>query len=198
MDGGSTSESRQLPEVPEARLAETVRRVNAKAFELLKRRDEIDRRIHWLRQVMRGLRDLYFSRGYSDVHAAPVPQAWLRQSAVCPQGDDALGRACRIALMESEAPASISEIRQRIARRGSYIFADVREAHITVRCALDAMASAGEIACISSETECRWQRAVVAKEIEWSFSQPTLLHRHQHGLSNQSESQPREPAETRG
>lgn len=50
--------SKLSPSLTESAIAETVRRVNAQALALLRRRVEINRRIRALHRVVRGLRDL--------------------------------------------------------------------------------------------------------------------------------------------
>lgn len=141
----------------ETRVSETVKRVNAKALDLLNRQTEINRRIRYLRQVMRGLQDLKgrpaLNRPTTSVQSVG-PVAPVRRN----HRADGLTRACRIALMEVAGAASLEEIRSRIIRRGSFSFADFGFANAAMIRTLNTMTDNGEIRCLENGPECRWQR----------------------------------------
>jgi hypothetical protein len=147
------------------RVSETVKRVNAKAVDLLSRQAEINRRIRYLRQVMRGLQDLTtrpsFNRGTMAVQSPRVTQGARVHSA------DGLTRACRIALMEVAGAASLEEIRARIIRRGSFSFTDLELASAAMVRTLNAMTDGGEVCCMEG-TERRWQRFAPAERVDVS------------------------------
>ena len=168
-------------------VSETVKRVNAKVLALLTRRAEINRRIRCLHRVVRGLRNLAInagcdtSAGYPTVTAGtaemPNPEqvfadrdtgslpenAFLQmrsQGLRRPHAELAgLSRACRIALMEAGATASLEEIRARIDRRGSFVFRDCNFADSEILATLSVMAHEGEIRSIRGDgTQDLWQR----------------------------------------
>ena len=56
-----------------------------------------------------------------------------------------LERACRIALMESEVPAPVEVIYDRIARRGSVMFLGYRRPFRAILSALSSLARSGEV-----------------------------------------------------
>jgi hypothetical protein len=70
----------------------------------------------------------------------------------------ALSRACRIALMEAECPASQDEIRSRIGRRGSFAFQDSESANAAITQTLNVMRDSGEARCVASGLQSFWQR----------------------------------------
>lgn len=77
-----------------------------------------------------------------------------------------LSRACRIALMEAEAAASLDEIRSRIDRRGSFAFSGSEFADADITWTLDVMKDSGEICRVKSGAQFLWQRIPPAAEIE--------------------------------
>jgi hypothetical protein len=82
----------------------------------------------------------------------------------------ALSRACRIALMEAESPASLDEIRSRIDRRGSFAFHNSEFANVAITRTLNVMRDSGEARCVTScETSglpSFWQRIPPPAEID--------------------------------
>jgi len=69
-----------------------------------------------------------------------------------------LKRACRIALMELEEPASVEEIYSRIARRGSFSFMNPEYAGVAIARALGGMAQQGEVYCLNDGPCWLWKR----------------------------------------
>jgi hypothetical protein len=163
MGTASVVESSSLAST-DRRLAETVRRVNARAHDLLTRQAEINRRIRCLRKVMRGLRDL--SAPSSGCGAMDTPARAALALSAGHDSSGALRRACRIALMEGAGAASLQEIRSRITRRGS--FADFGFTDATLIQTLRAMTGIGEVDCLEMGSLSCWQRLSVAEE--WTFS----------------------------
>jgi len=163
----------------ESAVAETVKRVNAEAFDLLIRRAEINQRIRCLHQVMKALQELAANRTLNvcvAAHHAPVASpvnqstphrysvVWMRS----PMPDRsqhlpaALMRACRIALMEAGGTASADEIRARILRRGSFRFADSGLADTAIIQTLNVMTDGGEVRRLEAGSQSMWQRIVPA------------------------------------
>jgi hypothetical protein len=179
-------------------VAETVRRVNAQARALLTRRAEINRRIRSLHRVVHGLRDLAASHPYTAELAAPEHAALMpstqrgnEESEIRDSNSShkstigrmrfglpsrsqhelaALSRACRIALMEAESPASLDEIRSRIDRRGSFAFHNSEFANAAIARTLNVMRDSGEARCVTScETSglpSFWQRIPPPAEVD--------------------------------
>lgn len=77
-----------------------------------------------------------------------------------------LSRACRIALMEAENPASLDEIRTRIDRRGSFAFPDLESSSAAMTQTLNVMADSGEVRCVTSGAQPLWQRIAPVSEID--------------------------------
>jgi hypothetical protein len=182
----------------ESAVAETVRRVNAQALALLTRRVEINRRIRSLHRVVHGLRDLAASHPYTAQPAAPELTALPLTTEQTNEESEtrnrnsshksrigrmrfglpsrsqhelaALSRACRIALMEAESPASLDEIRSRIDRRGSFAFHNSEFANAAITRTLNVMRDSGEARCVTScETSglpSFWQRIPPPAEID--------------------------------
>jgi hypothetical protein len=144
---------------------------------LLARRDEIRERIHNLHQVIYGLQEIGRLRSESlqpasrriinrpnnsgiavDEHATGELRSCVRSNTK--YAHPALRRACRIALLEGQAAASVKEIYSRIVRRGSFPFDRLRLAHPLVAWALNIMTEEGEIRCFKNVTPWRWQRII--------------------------------------
>jgi hypothetical protein len=79
--------------------------------------------------------------------------------------DQGLRRACRIALMEADEPASAEEIYSRILRRESFTFNSSDGAIAAIARALEAMASDGETSILTDGLPHRWKRATTEKEV---------------------------------
>jgi len=149
---------------------------------LLARREEIRERIHNLHQVIYGLQEIgrldtddlrsgslqpasrritshRNSSGIAvDAHATGELPSCVRSNTK--YAHPALRRACRIALLEGQAAASVKEIYSRIVRRGSFLFDSLRLAHPLVAWALNIMTEEGEIRCFKNVTPWRWQRII--------------------------------------
>jgi hypothetical protein len=154
--------------------------VQAELDSLLARREEIRKRIQNLHQVIYGLQQ--FARLDTNDLRLESPKPAIRRRTNPPSGSavavdehaigelrscvrsnteyahPALRRACRIALLEGQAAASVKEIYSRIARRGSFPFDSPRLALPLVAWALDIMTEEGEIRCFKNVTPWRWQR----------------------------------------
>ena len=80
----------------------------------------------------------------------------------------ALSRACRIALLEDSALMSEKEIYSRIVRRGSFTFTNSHLAAVAVTYELNTLIEKGQARCIGMGNERRWQRVILADEVESS------------------------------
>jgi hypothetical protein len=78
-----------------------------------------------------------------------------------------LKRACRIALMETEGPASLREIAERILRRGSCDLSESKNTAAVLNSALTSLALEGEAQLIRKGNCSYWQRLLQ--------SRPTVL-----------------------
>ena len=156
--------------------------VQAELDSLLARREEIRERIQNLHQVIYGLQEIGRLDTDDPRSESPKPASLRRPNhppsssiAVdehatgelrsCVRSNTkyahpALRRACRIALLEGQAAASLKEIYYRIVRRGSFPFYSLRLAHPLVARALNIMTEEGEIRCFKSVTPWRWQRII--------------------------------------
>jgi hypothetical protein len=70
-----------------------------------------------------------------------------------------LERACRIALMETEGPAAVEMIYDRILRRGSLMFWGYKRPFRAIALAMGALVKMGEASLLKTERQRRWQRA---------------------------------------
>jgi hypothetical protein len=161
---------------------------------LLARREQIRKRIQSLHQVIYGLQQ--FARldpsdlpsgspkpagrrpinppigsGIAvDEHATGELRSCVRSNTS--QAHPALRRACRIALLEGQAAASVKEIYSRIVRRGSFPFDSLRLAHPLVAWALNIMTVEGEIRCFKNVTPWRWQRIIRPENLDADILNP--------------------------
>jgi len=71
-----------------------------------------------------------------------------------------LERACRIALMEKEGPASVELIYDRIVRRGSLMFLSYKRPFRAITLALGALVKLGQASLLKTGRQRRWQRAI--------------------------------------
>jgi hypothetical protein len=69
-----------------------------------------------------------------------------------------LGRACRIALMETTEPASVETIYDRIERRGSFTFARYKRPLRAILLVMSAMVKRGEASLLNEAGRRRWRR----------------------------------------
>jgi hypothetical protein len=162
--------------------------VEAELDSLLARREEIRKRIQNLHQVIYGLQQ--FGRldtddlrsespkpasrrgtNYStssgiavDEHATGELRSCVRSNTKYPH--PALRRACRIALLEGQAAASVKEIYSRIVRRGSFPFDSLGLAHPLVAWALNIMTEEEEIRCFKNFRPWRWQRIIRPENLD--------------------------------
>jgi|GEM_PF-2085494 len=157
----------------EIALSNTLVQVNEEMFHLLGKQGEINQRIRSLHKLIRGLRLLAGSDGLqrSETERSAVAPSKARsdpkfkrqvnsvghRSRSSPR-NDALSRACRIALLEAGGIASLEEIQLRIARRGSFSFNNSSFASDSLIRTLSAMACAGEICCQDHGSQWKWRR----------------------------------------
>ncbi len=146
----------------ESAVSETVMRMKASARDLLVRRAEINRRIHRIQRVMQGLRALAIPHACngSDARLAEPKRENAKREM-----EPGLSRACRIALLESSV-ASLEEIRERIARRGSFSFAEPASPDAAIIRTLNLMVEDGEIRCLEIANQTLWQRIATAEAID--------------------------------
>jgi hypothetical protein len=162
--------------------------VQAELDSLLARREEIRKRIQNLHQVIYGLQQFgrldtndlrsespnpasrrrtnhRTSSGIAvDEHATGELRSCVRSNTK--DAHPALRRACRIALLEGQAAASVNEIYSRIVRRGSFSFDSLRLAHPLVAWSLNIMTEEGEIRCFKNVTPWRWQRIIRPENLD--------------------------------
>jgi hypothetical protein len=168
--------------------------VQAELDSLLARREEIRKRIQNLHQVIYGLQQ--FARLDTNDLRSESPKPASRRRTNPPTGSGiavdehatgelrsclrsntkyahpALRRACRIALLEGQAAASVKEIYSRIMRRGSFPFDSLRLAHPLVAWALNIMTEDGEIRCFKNVTPWRWQRIIRPENLDADILNP--------------------------
>jgi hypothetical protein len=155
--------------------------MQAELNNLVARRQELTQRIRTVHRVVRGLREIGRERATNSpyarrpAHDVRLPRDdWGRPSGARDRSDEVnceLQRACRIALMEAEAAASLEEIYERIVRRGSFSFNGIGSPGPALERMLNAMAETGEIRSLGSGETGRWQRILQAKEVERRPSQ---------------------------
>jgi hypothetical protein len=147
----------QIPSAVSAiAVSETVKQVSAKAFDLSTRRKEIVRRIGFLNNVMKRLRDV--ATHTTNIDCAIVPTAFGDVTDPSTDPKSELTRACRIALVEAGGRASIDEIRRRIVRRESFWFADPGSAKAAIHEILKAMTVSGEVRRLDNGSKSLWLR----------------------------------------
>jgi hypothetical protein len=168
--------------------------VQAELDSLLARREEIRKRIQNLHHIIYGLQQ--FARLDSNDLRSESPKPASRRRTNLPTGSGiavdehatgelrscvrsntkyahpALRRACRIALLEGQAAASVKEIYSRIMRRGSFPFDSLRLAHPLVAWALNIMTEEGEIRCFKNVTPWRWQRIIRPENLDADILNP--------------------------
>jgi hypothetical protein len=152
----STNRPQILPAVRESAVSETVKQVSAKALEFSTRRKEINRRIGFLNNVMKGLRNVANDTTYHSHDLTPIAAAAATDPSRDLKGE--LTRACRIALVEAGGCASIEEIRRRIVRRESFVFAGPGSTKAAIHRTLKAMTASGEVRRLDSGSKLLWQR----------------------------------------
>ena len=146
---------------------------------LVTRNDELRRRIHSIRRVVRGLEGMVSGSVFD--YRCTTSQASLADHLIAGrsrlhrasgsgrrsnQADVSLLRACRIALMETETATSLEEIYARIVRRGSFSFVSLRRASPALVRVLSAMAEEGEVRLLKNGPRWRWERIALVDEIQ--------------------------------
>jgi hypothetical protein len=153
--------------VTKSAVSETVEQLGAMAFELWTLRTEIKRRIRFLKKVMKGLPNVAAEADSMSCRREPIESGTIaeavraakstaRERTVSAQAVSSLrgssrqtraklARACRIALLEAGGTASPEDIRQRIVRRGSFLFGDPATAEEEIIRTLIAMTVSGEV-----------------------------------------------------
>ena len=154
-------------------LSNTLVQVNEEMFHLLGKQGEINQRIRRLHKLIRGLRLLAGSDGLQrseTERSAVIPSKphgdlkfkrqvnSVRHRSRSSPRNDALSRACRIALLEAGGIASLEEIQSRITRRGSFSFNNSSFASDSLIRTLNALARAGEICCQDNGSQSKWRR----------------------------------------
>jgi len=99
---------------------------------------------------------------------AKAPDTKLNVRSHSQRQNPALSRACRIALLEDSALMSEKEIYSRIVRRGSFTFTNSHLAAVAVTYELNTLIEKGQARCIGMGNERRWQRVILADEVESS------------------------------
>lgn len=141
---------------------------------LLTRNEELRRRIRSVHAVLSGLQEMSNARasdysGASSVPSQPSfadrtiarsPKRQRRSGALCNSNHVcvSLQRACRIALMETEAAVSLDEIHARIVRRESFSFVKLGSANAALIRVLCAMVRDGEVRLLKDGPCWRWER----------------------------------------
>jgi hypothetical protein len=98
--------------------------------------------------------------------SAKAPDMELNVHSHSAHQNPALSRACRIALLENSAFMSENEIYSRIVRRGSFTFTNARMAPVALANELNTLIERGLARCIEMGNERRWQRAILAGDVE--------------------------------
>ena len=165
-------------------IAALVGQMQAELRDLMTRREDLARRIRHLRQVTLGLREISSAPTFNHPGAQPPSLAGYEsgtasvpanRTAVSASGchlqpslqrktdqvDVRLQRACRIALLEAGKPVSLEEICERIARRGSFSFANPEYANPFLLQVLNDMAEWGEVQLLESAACLRWERTAL-------------------------------------
>jgi hypothetical protein len=88
----------------------------------------------------------------------PSPVRISDRSARKIAANERMRRACRIALMETEEAATVSEIYSRIAHRESFHFDNIYRAESALRQTLNLMTEQGEILVVDTNPCPRWKR----------------------------------------
>ena len=142
-----------------------VRRAESKLVELEARKQYLRRRV----QALRFLAGRSAENPGTDRQENPAPPLPSSGREFEPGASDQmpgkattrLRRACRIALMESDAPQTSREIYQRISNRGSLLFQSSIDPVDAISAELELMANESEIHCGVLDGEKCWQRPAV-------------------------------------
>jgi hypothetical protein len=156
--------SQPVPDI----VRDLVQRAESKLAELEARKQYLRRRVQALRFLAGHNADNPPAERQESVTSAPSSsEHHLEQRTSDPdfgKGTTRLRRACRIALLESEAPQTSREICQRISKRGSLLFQTSTDPVHIISAELELMAKESEITCRVLEGENRWQRPVVTSQ----------------------------------
>jgi hypothetical protein len=138
---------------------------------LLKQRKAISKRVRVVKRTVEGLAALFGDEApdirHENIKTPHVKSPQRGQvgpptiTARLPVNSDAgkpkLERACRIALLESEKPATSGEIYDRITRRGSYHLSRYKHPLMRVIATLDLLVQQGEVRTLVDGDCRRWQ-----------------------------------------
>ena len=105
------------------------------------------KRVGELRKAVRRLVDLYGGQNLGNSSDRSFAEA-----------NSALQRACRIALMEIDGPASTIDLYDRILRRGSFQFGESDEPLVSIAIALNCLVRTNEAITTGRKAQRRWQR----------------------------------------
>jgi hypothetical protein len=172
--------SQMQPATTSGSVSALVAHLQTELRSLVTRRKDLVRRIRNVHQVKRGLREISIPTGFTHLCAEPLspgahtsvtafaanrtvtgkPGRDLQSSMQCKADCVSLSlqRACRIALLEAEGPASLEEICTRILRRGSFSFANLGCANLALVQVLNAMTECGEVHLLEGARGWRWER----------------------------------------
>jgi hypothetical protein len=120
---------------------------NSELRSLIIRRSAVMKRVSKLRKTVRRLVDLYGGQN---------PRNSPHRSFA--EASSTLQRACRIALMEIDGPASTVHIYDRILRRGSFQFGESDEPLVSIAIALNCLVRTNEATTTGRQALRRWQR----------------------------------------
>jgi hypothetical protein len=168
----------QSPASSDAPISEVVRLVHDEFHGLLVQREGIERRIRDIHKVVTRLRQFVrqpvtYTRSdspprspafqYQTVESRHrIAQSWQCTHEPCPRVEPdqslKLSRACRIALMEVDGPASLEQIRTRIVRREAFSFASQDGADELIVRVLNLMVRDGEVRYTDGTSGGRWDR----------------------------------------
>ena len=143
---------------------EIVQRAENKLSALQASRTHLRKRIQALNHLSRALPGNVVASNSVESAAKKVPAPGPRAPETGrefrnrPHPSSALRRACRIALMETDAPESAAQILERIAKRNSISIENLADPESAVIAELKQMASEGETTCLAGVGTERWQR----------------------------------------
>lgn len=148
-------------------ISSLVTQLHAELRTLMTRKNEIRGRISSIRQVMLTLSEMPVTTPLP--LTTPIHDPGVRSFAASPQPRphrmrQSLHRACRIALMETETPASLDELYARIIRRGSFSFSSQKRATSVLFRMLCIMAQNGEVRLLKNGPNPSWQRLSTTPE----------------------------------
>ena len=151
--------SQTVPDI----VRDLVRRAESKLAELEARKQYLRRRVQALRFLASHNRENQPAERQEHVvpHLASSDHERGRSDHESGKGPTGLRRACRIALLESDAPQTSQEIYGRISKRGSLLFQASTDPVYVISSELELMAKESEIICRVLDGEKRWHRPSV-------------------------------------